>query len=74
MPYTYVYKTLTTTGGGASSDLSVYSEIAGRLAHERKIAIVGDAAGSAMFDGTKDISIEVTVSAITQEELEAILT
>ena len=73
MPYTYVYKTLNTTGGGGSAENSEYAEKAGSLKFPRKIEITGDAAGSALFDGSKDIDIEVSVSAITKEELEAIL-
>ncbi|MCI6378709.1 MAG: hypothetical protein MR842_13290 [Clostridiales bacterium] len=46
---------------------------ADRLATARQIALFGDVAGGAAFDGSRDVSIRTAVAVLTNEELEAML-
>lgn len=53
--------------------MSRNAETAERLANPRQIAIVGEAAGEGMFDGSEDIAIYTAIERMTNTELEAIL-
>lgn len=44
-----------------------------KLAYARKIELEGDVTGSVSFDGSKDVSIQASVSRLLENELEEIL-
>lgn len=58
----------------ASSSTSTVSvaDSADRLTFARNISLSGDVSGDADFDGTDDITIDSSVSAISNTELEAL--
>lgn len=49
-------------------------DAAQRLTTARTLGLTGDATGGATFDGSADVSLQVVVKRITDNELEEILT
>lgn len=50
------------------------ARMANQLAHARTIAITGEASGQTSFDGSQDVAIYTHIDALTNTELEAMLT
>lgn len=56
------------TGGVADIAL-----VALKLAEKRRIGLAGGAAGSALFDGSEDVTVNASVQTLSNEELEEML-
>ena len=50
-----------------------YAETAGRLANAVRISLAGEAIGDALFDGAEPVTIETTVSSLSNTQIEELL-